>query len=201
MGRRGLICGAEVVLLLLTWNGVFAGTITGTITVKGAKDARDIVVYIDTIPGKAFPAPANHVTINQQNLKFIPRVLPVLVGTTVDFLNSDAVLHNVFTPDKVADRFNLGSYPKGRMKSHTFDKLGAAVMLCNVHPEMEAYVVVLPTSYYAVTGGDGRYRIEKVPAGTYTLKVWYERGKSHPPQTVTVSETGEVTANFEMERR
>ena len=167
----------------------------------GGKTNADAVVYIDAIPDKTFAPPEEHAVMDQQNLLFVPRVLPVVVGTTVDFLNNDNVLHNVFTPDKVADRFNLGTYPKGTQKSHTFDKAGGAVMLCNVHPEMEAYVVTLPTPYFGVTAEDGSYRIEGVPAGMHTLKVWHERWKKRPPQTVEVEAAGEVKADFAISRR
>ena len=90
--------------------------------------------------------------MDQKNLAFVPHVLPVVVGTTVDFLNSDQVLHNVFTPDKCAGKFNLGTWPKGETRSVKFDQTGCSpVMLCNVHPEMEGFVVVLQNPYAGVT--------------------------------------------------
>ena len=88
-----------------------AGEIHGKIACRGAKDCTDAVVYVAAIPGKTFPAPAEHAKMNQLNMTFVPRVLPVLAGTTVDFLNSDAVLHNVFTPDGCAGKFNRGTWP------------------------------------------------------------------------------------------
>lgn len=87
--------------------------------------------------------------MDQKGLTFVPHVLPILVGTTVDFKNSDDVLHNVFTPSKAGDRFDLGTWGKGQMKSFTFKKPGEVVILCNVHPEMEAYIVVVETPYFA----------------------------------------------------
>ena len=116
---------------------ILAGEIHGKLTCKGARDCADAVVYVSAIPGKTFPAPEAHAKMNQLNMIFVPRVLPVLVGTTVDFLNSDAVLHNVFTPDACADKFNLGTWPKGQTKSYTFKKECAATLLCKVHPEMK----------------------------------------------------------------
>src|SRR3989338_1756843 len=88
---------------------LFAGTITGTVATPKERDRENVVVYVDRIPDKAFPAPADHALMDQKGMAFVPHVLPVLVGTTVDFRNSDDVLHNVFTPDKIADKFNLGS--------------------------------------------------------------------------------------------
>jgi len=184
---------------LLVPEALTAGGIEGTVTVKGARDARDAVIYVDEIKGKVFEAPKEHAKMDQKNMAFIPHVLPVLAGTKVDFHNSDAVLHNVFTPDKVADKFNLGTWPQGQVKSYTFKNVGSAVMLCNVHPEMEAFVVVLPTPYFAKTGPDGRFRIEGVPAGTYTVKVWHEKLKAQSA-SVAVPAEGTATVTFALSR-
>lgn len=176
------------------------GTIKGNVHAKPSKYRNNVAVYIDTIPGKVFPPPKEHVVMDQVNLTFVPHVLPVLAGTTVDFVNSDTVLHNVFTPDKCADKFNLGSYPKEVVKSRLFDKPGCrAVMLCNVHPEMEAWVVTVETPYYAVTDKEGNFTIDNVPPGTYTLKTWHKRKKPVEQEvTVKAGETTQVT--FKLKR-
>jgi plastocyanin len=176
---------------------LLAGEIHGKLTCKGAKDCADAVVYVAAIPGKTFPAPEAHAKMNQLNMTFVPRVLPVLVGTTVDFLNSDAVLHNVFTPDVCADKFNLGTWPKGQSKSYTFKKECGATLLCKVHPEMEAFVVAVPTPYFAVAKADGSYQIADAPDGAATLKVWHPKLKA-APKPVTVGASTE--ANFELAR-
>lgn len=177
-----------------------AGDIKGKVTAKGAKHGGDAVIYIEKVPGKAFEPPEEHAQMDQKNLVFIPHVLPVVAGTTVEFLNSDDVMHNVFTPDKCAEKFNLGTWPKGQVRSYTFKKTGCdAVMLCNVHPEMESYVVVLETPYFAVSAKDGSYEIKDVPAGKYTLKIWHERLKGSE-QTVEVPDKGNVTADFKIKR-
>ena len=176
------------------------GTIKGIVQAKPSKYRKNVAVYIDKIPGKEFPPPAKHAVMDQVKLTFVPHVLPVLAGTTVDFLNSDSVLHNVFTPDKCAAKFNLGSYAKDVVKSQLFDKPGCrAVMLCNVHPEMEAWVVTVETPYYAVTDEEGNFTIENVPPGTYTLKTWHKRKKPVEQEvTVKAGETTEVT--FKLKR-
>src|SRR6266487_130947 len=97
-----------------------AGELKGVVTVTGLKTGADAVVYVDAIPGKTFPAPTTHAKMNQKNLEFTPHVLPVVQGTTVDFLNGDQVLHNVFSPDKCCEQFNLGSWPQGQSRSYTF---------------------------------------------------------------------------------
>jgi plastocyanin len=176
------------------------GGLSGTVKAKGAKDSGNAVVYVDKIQGKTFPAPKEHARMDQKNLMFVPHVLPVVVGTTVDFINSDDVLHNVFSPDKCADKFNLGSWPKGQSKSYTFKEPGcAATLLCNVHPEMEGYVLVVETPYFAVTAKDGSYTIKDVPAGKYTLKIWHEKLKGQDVQ-VEVPESGSAKADFDIHK-
>jgi plastocyanin len=172
-----------------------AGELKGTVKATGAKSNADAVVYVDAVAGKTFPAPAAHAKIDQKNMVFTPHVLPVLVGTTVDFQNSDTVLHNVFSPDKCAEKFNLGSWPQGQSKGYTFKQPCAATVLCNVHPEMEAFVVAVPTPWFAVTDKAGAYDIKDVPDGAYTIKVWHPKLKETSRQ-VTVS--GATTADFEL---
>lgn len=189
-----------LVIFFFVPNG-YAGTIKGKVEAKkGAKHSGNTVIYIEKISGKQFDPPKEPVTMDQKNLVFIPHVLPIVVGTTVKYLNSDDVLHNVFTPDKCAEKFNLGTWPKGQARSYTFKTLGCgAVMLCNVHPEMEAYVVVLQNPYFAVSAKDGSYVIKNVPAGKYTFKIWHEKLKG-ASQEITVPESGEVEVNFEIKK-
>ncbi len=182
---------------LATAAPLLAGEIHGTVKCKGVKDSSDAVVYVDSIPGKTFPAPKEHAKIDQANLLFVPHVLPVLVGTTVDFHNSDAVLHNVFSPDACADKFNLGTWPKGQVRSYTFKKDCVATLLCKVHPEMEGFVVAVPTPYFAVTKADGAYTIANVPDGSYTVKVWHPKLKA-AAKKLTVA--GSTAADFEISR-
>lgn len=166
-----------------------AGDIKGKVTAQGMRSAENIAVYVDSIAGKKFDAPSQHVTIDQSKMKFVPHVAAVLQGTTVDFLNSDAVGHNVYWPSISGNKklaHNLGTWPKGERKSFQFNDLGTASLLCNVHPEMSGYVVVVPTPYFAVTGKEGSFDIKNVPPGRYTLKTWSEDGKP-TTQAVEVS--------------
>jgi len=202
--RKGIMMRRYIPVLLVLCFSVthpsYAAGIKGKVKAKGVKDSGGAVIYIDKIEGKTFPAPTKHAEIDQKNLVFHPHVLPVLVGTTVNFLNSDDVLHNVFSPDKCAESFNLGTWPKGQTRSYTFKQPGCqAVILCNVHPEMSAYVVVLETPYFAESSKDGSYEITDVPAGKYTLKIWHEKLKGEPVN-VEVPEKGEVTADFSITR-
>lgn len=174
---------------------LIGGDIHGKVAAHGVRNSADAVVYVDRIAGKTFAAPADHGKIDQKNMQFTPHVLAVLEGTTVDFLNSDALLHNVFSPDACADRFNLGTWPQGQIKSFTFKKECFASLLCKVHPEMEGFVAALPTPYFAVTAADGSYDIKGVPDGAYTVKVWHPKLKA-AQKSVTVN--GATEANFEI---
>lgn len=172
-------------------------TIDGRVVVSGMPDSSDAVVYIDKIPGKTFAPPTTPVTLDQVNLRFTPHVLPVLVGTNVAFPNSDPVRHNVFSPT-ASWKFNLGTYPRGSTKFRVFDKPGAFTLLCNVHAEMSAYVIVTETPYFAVTDKAGNFTIRNVPPGTYVLKAWH--AKTRPSSmNITVGEGG--IRNLEIELR
>ena len=186
---------AVIAALTLATMPALAGDIHGKVAAHGVRNSADAVVYVDRIAGKTFAPPAEHAKVDQKNMQFSPHVLPVVEGTTVDFLNSDALLHNVFSADACADRFNLGTWPQGQSKSFTFKKECFASLLCKVHPEMEGFVAVLPTPYFAVTSADGSYHIKDVPDGTYTVKVWHPKLKA---ATKSVKVAGATEANFEI---
>jgi plastocyanin len=172
-----------------------AGTIKGKITISRARTLADVIVYVDKAPGK-FPPPKQHPVMNQKDLVFVPHVMPIVAGTTVDFLNSDQVLHNVFSPDKCVNKFNLGTWPKGEVRSYTFANAGCApVLLCNVHQEMEAFVVALQNPFFAVTDKSGLFVIPDVPEGKYTIKAW-NRKFLNVSQEVAVPKEGDVTSNL-----
>jgi len=157
-----------------------ANDIKGKVSVQGIKSAENIAVYVDVLADKKFDAPKDHVVIDQRKMAFLPHVVAVQQGTTVDFLNSDPVGHNVYWPSVSGNKklsHNLGTWPKGDKKPFQFNDLGTVSFLCNVHPEMSGYVVVVPTPYFAVTDKDGNFEIKNVPAGKYTLKTWSEDGK------------------------
>ncbi|HKI87185.1 MAG TPA: carboxypeptidase regulatory-like domain-containing protein [Thermoanaerobaculia bacterium] len=180
-----------VALAIAAAPALLAGEIHGTVTCQGAQDNSNAVVYVDSIAGKTFPAPSKHAVMNQENMAFSPHVLPVVVRTTVDFLNHDNVLHNVFTPSACAGHFNLGTWAKGQRRSYTFKEPCFATLLCMIHPEMEGYVAAVPTPYFAVTSGNGSYTIKNVPDGSYTLKVWHPTLKA-AQKPVTVKGSTEV---------
>ncbi len=172
------------------------GTIQGTVKAKKAKYLRDTFVYIEHVPN-TFEPPKEHVVMDQKNMAFIPHVLPLLKGTTVDFLNSDMVQHNIYSPDSVADNMNLGTWLKGEVRPFTFNNLGVASLRCNVHVDMQAYVLVLQNPYFARVNNDGSFSIINVPEGKYVVKLWNERYKAEARQIEIKSNTT-ATAEFEL---
>ena len=172
----------------------------GTISGKVSGVAGESVVYVDTITGKAFPAPAQHPVVDQKGLLFQPHITVVQAGTTVDFLNSDSVAHNVFWTSVGGNKklgHNLGTWPKGEKRSFKFDTPGAVPLLCNVHPEMAGYIIVSPTPYFARTDKSGDYRIENVPDGSYSVTAWHEGAKN---QSKAVSVSGDTKTDFTLSK-
>jgi hypothetical protein len=164
------------ILILTTVVPLWGTDVAGSVSVRGVRDSRDAVVYIDKIEGKRFAPPIQPVILDQKNLTFVPHVLPVLAGTRVAFPNSDEIRHNVFSPTP-SSKFTLGTYASGESRYQVFEKPGTVTLLCNVHAEMSAYVIVVETPYFATTDKDGKFNIPNVPAGRYVLRAWHERSK------------------------
>jgi len=187
--------------VLLLAGASLAGEIKGKVSVQGIKSAENIAVYVDAIPGAKFEAPTTKPVMDQAKMTFVPHVMVVQVGTTVEFLNSDPVGHNVYWPSISGNKklaHNMGTWPKGEKKGFQFNDVGVAPLLCNVHPEMSGYIVVSPTPYFALTDKNGDFEIKNVPAGKYTLKTWSEEGKV-TTQTVEVG-SGTVTADLAVKK-
>ncbi len=191
-------CAALIGVLLIAKVGFSAagGTITGTVKVTGAASSADAVVFIRQTPGR-FQPPAKPVDMDQRKKEFLPHVLPIVAGTVVRFLNSDPMRHSVFSPDN--EKYNLGTWRQGETKAYTFDKCTtfpcAYTQLCLLHPEMEAFIIVLQNPYFAVTDPRGRYEITNVPPGSYQLAVWRMKGKTLP-KPVTVGAGTTVTVDY-----
>jgi len=116
---------------------------------------------------------AGHEEMKQIDQEFVPHLLPILVGTTVDFPNMDPVFHNVFSYSKTK-KFDLGRYSKGSSKSVTFDKPGVVKVFCEIHSSMLAHILVLEQPYFTMTERDGSFRLSEVPPGEYELHIWQE---------------------------
>jgi len=174
--RAVSLLGFLVPLLVFGGEATKTGIIKGTITI-GGKPTTDAVVSVEGLPQENLKSQISNLkskkaVMDQREVKFIPRVLPVLVGTTVSFPNNDKPWHNVFSKSE-SKPFDLGLYPAGETRSVAFDKAGVARILCNVHPNMEGYVVVKSHPYFAAPDKRGNYRINAVPLGQYRLEVWH----------------------------
>ena len=172
--------------IMIVLAGACIAAQAGTISGKVAGDSGNSVVYVEKVAGKTSPAPEKPAVMDQKGLRFLPHVLAIQQGTTVTFQNSDTVAHNAFWPSISGNKklaHNLGTWPQGQTKSFQFDNPGTAALLCNVHPEMSAYIVVSPSPYFASTDSSGNYKIENVPDGKYTVTTWHEGSKNQSKPT------------------
>ena len=153
------------------------------------------VVYLEAAPRGAFETQeGGRAVMDQRNETFVPHVLAITTGTTVDFPNSDKFYHNVFSLSKTR-RFDLGRYAAGESKHITFDRPGIIRVFCEIHSHMNAYILVFNHPYFAVSDDEGRYHIDSVPPGSYNVIAWHE-GTSAEPRLVTVPDGGAAELDF-----
>ena len=158
-------------------------------------DASNAVVWLEVI-GTSAPAPA-HAQVTMQDKRFEPAVVAVPVGSSVSFPNADPILHNVFSVSS-GNRFDLGLYGEGNGREVIFKQPGVVRVFCNVHPQMEAFVVVTPGPWLAIAAQDGSFRIDEAPEGRYDVHVWSERGGA-AHQTVEAAAGSTVTVSFTLD--
>ena len=156
----------------------------GTPTRRALPDRPRSVVYLETAPRGAFEQiETGRAVMDQRNETFVPHVLAITTGTTVDFPNTDRIYHNVFSLSKTAS-FDLGRYAVGKSKTVRFDKAGIVRVFCEIHSHMSAFILVFSHPFFAMTDGDGRYRIANVPPGNYGVIAWNEGVASDPAPVV-----------------
>ena len=163
---------------------------------RDAPTRRQSVVYLETAPQGAFEDPgAARASLDQKDEAFVPYVLPIAVGTTVDFPNQDRTYHNVFSLSRVKT-FDLGRYARGQSKSVRFDRPGVVRVFCDIHSHMSAYILVFAHRFFAATDPEGRYHIDGIPPGTYEVSVWTD-GRVRETRSLRVPEGGgSVEADF-----
>lgn len=164
-------------LVVTTLPGVARGQ---SASVEGMLTARDpraigIVVYLTPMSSPIGPLVPVTTTIDQRGLKFSPRTIAVTPGSIVSFANSDPVLHNIFLVDQHRMRVELGTYPRGEFREVTLASSGVYLVLCHLHPEMAANVLVVDAPHRAVTDSSGRFRIDGIEPGSYRVSTWHRR--------------------------
>ena len=161
----------------------------GTPAARELPDMQRAVVYLETAPAAALEAREPvRARMDQRNETFLPRVLAVDTGTLVDFPNNDNTYHNVFSLSKTK-KFDLGRYARGRSKSVRFDRPGIVRVFCDIHSHMSAFVLVFSHPFYSTTEADGRYRIDNIPPGSYTVSAWHE-GAARETRTIAIPPQG-----------
>lgn len=170
-------------LLWLTAAAAFGASVLGQVKVVSSQDPNvrkhldysGIVIWLEPLSGTPVTtASTRKVEMVQKNKKFTPHILPIAVGTTVDFPNYDPIFHNAFS-NYDGQLFDVGLYPPGTSRSVTFKRAGVVRVFCNIHPAMSAIILVVNSPYFGVTDTTGVYEIHSVPAGRYRLHVFHER--------------------------
>jgi plastocyanin len=162
-------------------------------------DRRRSVVYLEAAPLGAFEEPRpGRAVLDQRGEAFVPNVLAIGVGTTVDFPNSDLVFHNVFSLSK-ARRFDLGRYPRGQSRSVRFDQAGVVQVFCEIHSHMRAFILVFAHRFFATTDAEGRYRIGGLPPGSYSVAVWNDGDVRTRRRIQTPATGGVLEQDFSLE--
>lgn len=200
MDARSLVPALAVALALIP-SPAAAGVITGTVRIASAAPAAagggnpypgragslaqaspiergavlDAVVFLERIPAavdSALDAPGAPARLVQKGQAFVPRVVAVPAGATVEFPNLDPIYHNVFSPSPVR-RFDLGKYGRGKSRLVAFPRPGVVNVFCDIHSNMEAFVLVLPHRAFTRPDRDGRFRLPELPAGDYVVRAWH----------------------------
>ena len=170
------------------------GTITGKVEVTPSKYLEETVVYLKGAKGGGAKQTRS---MDQRSMTFIPHLLVVGVGDTVEFLNHDGVAHNVYSPD--GEGYNLGTFKQEEKARYTFNSEGAYSQLCSLHPEMLAYIFVAPSHLAAAVDKKGNFTISNVPPGTYQLAIWNSHLKG-ADKSVTVVAGQATTVNLTVKR-
>ena len=174
--------------------GVYPGRIVGIQNERDTSELDNVVVFVSS-PMRVDSAP-QRVSIRQTNEEFIPHVVAVTTGSTVDFPNDDLIFHNVFSLSRVAT-FDLGRYPRNTSKARTFTKPGVIKVFCHLHSHMSAIVRVFSHPYFAVPDRNGRFTIPDVPAGRLEVTAWHERA-GEVTQQATIDDGGTTELAFSL---
>jgi len=185
--------GLVLVCVLLLAQGVAAGTIDGKASwastgKRGQSQTQPRVVWLDS--ARRFSVPKKIPTLAQRRSQFVPPLLIVVAGQTVQMVNEDQIAHGVYS-ESSAKKFNLGYYAQGMPRSVTFDRPGLVDVRCQLHSGMRGTILIVPTPYYAAVETNGSFHIGNIPTGKYTLDFWSE-GELSVSKEIWVPATGHV---------
>lgn len=213
--RTSSVAVSGLATFVAMWAGIAApanlpivGSVSGQVTIlerpgEATEDIQNVVVYLEPVgappasPRTPKLTPTN-TTVALQSRQFSPRVRVITEGSKVEFPNQDPFSHNVFS--KVNGGFDTGVYGRGKSKGQTFKESGVYPIYCNVHPRMTAFIITLTTPYFTQAGGDGRFSLEGVPTGQYTMTVWHDR-TSAATRNITVGAAGVTGLRVELDAR
>ena len=202
------LCVASAVAAgTLPWQGAIqaGATVSGQVSIlerpgETTEDLGNVVVFLEpaAVPVRTPKLTPTNTVIALQSRQFSPRVRVVTEGSKIEFPNQDPFNHNAFS--KFNGGFDTGVYGRGKTKEQVFAQAGVYPIYCNVHPRMTAYVITLKTPYFTQAGADGRYALDNVPPGKYTLHVWHDRA-TEVVQDLVVPPTGVANKRVEMDAR
>jgi plastocyanin len=200
--RSILICAGITCFATATLSAQAA--VSGQVSLKerpgdDTEDLTNAIVYLEAVGGAKSKAAATNTSIAMQARQFAPRVRVVTEGSKVEFPNQDPFNHNVFSKASQGP-FDMDSYGKGKSKDNVFKSPGIYPIYCNVHPRMSAFVITVKTPYVSTVATDGRFSIDKVPAGNYKIHVWHDRGGEQTADLL-VPATGLAGMKYELDAR
>ncbi|HEX3866083.1 MAG TPA: plastocyanin/azurin family copper-binding protein [Gemmatimonadaceae bacterium] len=180
------------------------GAVSGQVAIQErpgevTEDMTHTVVYLEAAGGAKGKLSQTNTSIALQARQFAPQVRVVTEGSKIEFPNQDPFNHNVFSKAPQG-AFDTDSYGKGKTKDNTFKSSGVYAIYCNVHPRMTAFVIAVKTPYFTQTGADGRFTVDRIPAGKYTIHVWHDRGGEQTADLV-VPATGLAGLKYELDAR
>ena len=145
----------------------------GALATHAIPEIRNVVVYVKDVAFRGPPAPMK-AELRQEHETFVPHLLAITRGSTVDFPNDDPIFHNVFSLSSAAS-FDLRRYPTGQSRSWQFPKAGVVKVYCHIHSHMSATILVLDHPYFTIPNTDGSFELPNLPPGEHTIVGWHER--------------------------